>query len=266
MKIIAFIKKDLIDTISYRFQIFLRFGNVIISLFVFYFLGKTFSGVMSPYLENYGGDYFAYVLIGLSVSSFVSVGLETLASEIRAAQVEGTLEALLSTPTSIYTVLLGNSIWSFLEAFGGTVFLLTIGVIFLGLHISAMQILAALLVLVLTLAAFLAVGMLSASFIMIFKQGNPIGMIFGTSSYFLGGIIFPVEVLPKPFQYMADFLPITYAVKALRELLLAQMQFGAITPLLFKLILFIALLSPISIFFFRYAVNRSKINGSLIQY
>lgn len=266
MKLLAFIKKDFIITISYRFQIILQFGSVIISLFMFYFIGQTFSGSISPYIEHYGGNYFSYVLVGLAVSSFISVGLNALSREVRSAQVEGTLEALLSTPTSIYTVLIGNSIWSFIEALGGAIFLLSFGIIFLKLTIPAVNILSALLVLVITLAAFLAVGMLSAAFIMVFKQGNPINMIFGTSSYFLGGVLFPVEVLPLPFQYMAKFLPITHAIKALRELLLAKVGFLDIIPLIINLIIFIAILSPVSIIFFRYAVKRAKIDGSLIQY
>ncbi len=266
MKILAFIKKDFLVVISYRFRLILDFGRLFITLFMFYFIGKTFGGAISPYLGRYGGDYFPYVLIGLSVSSFVSVGLNAFSSEIRAAQVEGTLEALLCTPTSIYTILVGNSTWSFLEAFGGTALLLGTGVIFMGLHFTFHQLLFVMIVLILTLFAFIAVGMLSASFIMIFKQGNPIGMIFGTSSYFLGGIIFPVEVLPRPFQIMAEALPITHAVKALREILLAQVELDTIIPVIIKLIIFIAFLSPVSILFFRYAVKRAKKDGSLVQY
>lgn len=266
MKLFAFIKKDLYITISYRFKIVLQFGSMVIYLCMFYFIGEIFSGAVSPYLENYGGNYFSYALVGLSVSSFVIVGLDSLSDEIRSAQLEGTLEALLSTPTSIYIILIGNSLWSFFEALLGTIILLTFGVIFFGLKVSAVQIFAVLLVLSLTLLAFLSIGMLSASFIMIFKQGNPIEMIFGTLSYFLGGIVFPVEVLPLPFQYLAELLPITHAVKALRELLLAQMEFQAIIPLLINLVIFILLLSPVSILFFRYAVKRAKIDGSLIQY
>lgn len=266
MKILAFLKKDFLITISYRLRVILDFGKLIISLLMFYFIGKTFGGAISPYLDHYGGDYFPYVLIGLSVSSFVTVGLDAFSDEIRAAQVEGTLEALLSTPTSIYTILLGNSLWSFLEAFVGTALLLAVGIIFLELHITLTRTLLTLAVLGLTLLAFIIVGMLSASFIMIFKQGNPIGMVFGTSSFFLGGVVFPVEVLPGPLHYIAEILPITHAIKALRELLLTQVKFLTIVPLLAKLVIFIVLLAPVSIIFFRYAVNRAKRDGSLVQY
>ena len=229
-------------------------------------MGKPSWGALSPHLKRYGGDYFPYVLVGIAVSNFVTVGLDALARDVRSAQVEGTLEALLSTPTSIYTVLIGNSLWSFLAALVGAMFLLIGGSIFLRIHVTLLLGLITLLVLIMTFLAFLSIGMLSASFIMVFKQGNPIKFIFGSSSYFLGGVLFPIEVLPKPFQAIAVVLPITHAVKALRELLLARVGFHEITPLLLNLAIFIALVAPVSILFFRYAVQRAKKDGSLIQF
>lgn len=266
MKIFAFIKKDLLITVSYRFRIILQFVSMLLSLIMYYFLSKTFSGAVSPYLGQYSGNYFSYVLVGIAVSSFVTVGLNALADEVRSAQVEGTLEALLSTPTSIYTILVGNSIWSFIEALFGSIIIFSFGVVFIGLKITIFQIIIGFFILIITSLAFLSVGMLSASFIMIFKQGNPIGMIFGASSYFLGGVIFPVEVLPEPFQYLAKLLPMTHAVKALRELLLMQASLSAIKPVLFNLFLFIVLMAPVSIIAFRYSVNRARKEGSLLQY
>jgi ABC-2 type transport system permease protein len=37
---------------------------------------------------------------------------------------------------------------------------------------------------------------------------------------FLGGILWPVEQMPKYLQYLADILPLTYAVKGLRDIML----------------------------------------------
>ncbi|MBN1291291.1 MAG: ABC transporter permease [Candidatus Latescibacteria bacterium] len=266
MKFFAFMKKDFLITISYRFAIFLRFGGMFVSLLMLYYIGKTFSGNISPYLSRYGGNYFPYVLVGMSVSSFVTVGLGALAREVRSAQVEGTLEALLSTPTSIYTILIGNSLWTFIMALIHTLFFLVLGVLFLKLTIMPAQAMFGFLILILTFAAFLSIGMLSAAFIMIFKQGNPIQFIFGTSSYFLGGVLFPVEILPGPFQFIAAFLPISHAVKAIRELLLARVEIYEIFPLIFKLVIFIVIVTPVSIMFFQYAVKRAKRDGSLVQY
>ena len=100
MKLLAFLKKDILDALSYRFRLLLDLAANIISLLIFYFIGKTFTSAISPYLQPYGNDFFSYVLVGIATANFVTVGLSALADEIRTAQVQGTLEFLLATPTS----------------------------------------------------------------------------------------------------------------------------------------------------------------------
>ncbi len=266
MKLLAFIRRDILVALSYRFSLFLSLGSSIISLLIFYFIGRTFSGAISPFLEPYGNDFFSYVLVGIATANFVTIGLSALADEIRSAQVEGTLEYLLATPTSIYTILIGNTLWSFISAFLSAAGILVLGAIFLHFQVSLNGALVALLILILTFAAFLAIGMLSASFVMLFKQGNPIEYLLGWSSFFLGSVIFPVEVLPRPFQLFAQILPITHAVRALRGLLLAESTLGEVVPSIINLCIFIVVLVPVSGLFFRYAVTRAKRDGNLIQY
>lgn len=266
MKLLAFIKKDFQINMSYRFYFFLQFGFMFISLFMFYFIGRTFSGAMSQYLSAYGGDYFAYVLIGISITSFVSVGLNSLSSVIRESQVQGTLEALLSTPTSIYTILIGSSLWAFVSSLVSSIGMLTVGLIYIGQNVQLINSIVSLAVLFLTFTSFLSVGMLSASFIMVFKQGNPINMIFGTSSYFLGGIYFPVDVLPEWVRGLSNLLPITHATKALRTLLLTNQPVQNAVPIIINLIIFIVVLLPLSLVIFKIAVKKAKRDGTLIQY
>lgn len=266
MKLLAFIKKDILVTLSYRFRLVLNLGGTFISLLIFYFIGKTFSGAISPFLEPYGNDYFSYVLVGIATANFVTLGLSALAGQIRSAQVEGTLEYLLATPTSIYTLLIGNTLWSFISAFLTAAGILILGAIFLQFRVTLNAALVSLLILILTFIAFLAVGMLSASFVIVYKRGNPVEYLLGWSSFFLGSVIFPVEVLPRPFQLAAQILPITHAIRALRELLLAESTPGDVIPSLIKLCIFIAILAPISSLFLRYAVNRAKKDGNLSQY
>ena len=100
MKLLAFLRKDFLIAISYRFAVVLRFASMLVSLLMLYYIGETFEDAeaISPHLQRYGGSYFSFVLVGIAVSSFVTVGLNSLSREVRSAQVEGTLEALLSTP------------------------------------------------------------------------------------------------------------------------------------------------------------------------
>lgn len=266
MKLLAFIKKDILETLSYRFRLVLELAGNIVSLLVFYFVGKTFASAISPYLQPYGNDFFSYVLVGIATANFVTVGLSALADEIRTAQVQGTLEYLLATPTSIYTILIGNTLWSFISAFISATGILVLGAVFLHFQVSLQAALFSLLILLLTFTAFLTIGMLSASFVIIFKQGNPIEYILGWSSFFLGSVIFPVEVLPRYFQQIAQILPISHAVRALRGLLLANSTVAEVIPSMINLCIFIVVLAPLSGLFLRFAVNRAKRDGNLAQY
>ncbi len=263
-KFAAFLKRDIQIALSYRLNFLISLVGMGLGIFMFYFMSKAFSG--TGFIERYGGDYFPYVLIGLAVSNFVTVGLNTLSEQIRSAQVEGTLEALLSTPTSIYTILVGNSLSTLLTAFGGAAALIAASLFFVKGPATLAGVAASLLILLLTLSAFLSIGMLSAGFIMVFKKGNPIGFIFGWSSFFLGGIFFPVDVLPAPLASLSELLPVTHAVYAIRELLLAGATVAAVVPVMLKLLVFTAVLAPAATVFFRFAVTRAKREGSLIHY
>jgi ABC-2 type transport system permease protein len=265
-KLLAFLRRDFLELISYRFRLFMNFGGMLIGVFFFFFIGKTFNNSFSVYLSRYGNDYFAFALLGMSVSTFVSTGLYSLSGQVRDAQVQGTLEALLITPTSANAILFGNSLWSFVESFLESILYLCIAVVIIGLRVSITQIALVLLILVLTFLCFLFLGMISAAFIMAFKQGNPINFIFGTSSYFLGGLLFPVDVLPLPLQKISFFLPITHASTAVREILLVGGNQGVWLPTIRFLLLFALIVGPAAFFLLRLSLSRAKKEGSLVQF
>jgi ABC-2 type transport system permease protein len=202
----------------------------------------------------------------MSVSTFVSTGLYSLSNQVREAQVQGTLEALLITPTSANMILFGNSLWSFVESFLESVLYLGIAIIIIGLRISILKIALVLLILALTFLCFLSLGMISAAFIMAFKQGNPINFIFGTSSYFLGGLVFPIEVLPVPLQKISFFLPITHASRAVREILLVPGNQGDWLPTIGFLGLFALIVGPAGLCLLRLSLSRARRDGSLVQF
>jgi ABC-2 type transport system permease protein len=50
---------------------------------------------------------------------------------------------------------------------------------------------------------------------------------------FLSGVLFPVEQMPVPLQYVSKFLPLTYAVDALRKVMVLGVDVsGVIVELL----------------------------------
>ena len=122
------------------------------------------------------------------------------------------------------------------------------------------------LALLLTVIAFSSLGIVSASFIMIFKRGDPIAFALATSSTLLGGVYYPISILPGWLQSLSYLFPITYSLHAIRLSLLQGAGFGEVGGDLLALVIFSCITLPISLVCFRYAVARAKRDGSLAHY
>ncbi|MHB1411763.1 MAG: ABC transporter permease [Thermoleophilia bacterium] len=267
-KPLAFLKKDFLMEISYRFSFWLQFVTIFFQVVMFYFVAKLLGDAPSVQhsLRAYGGGYFAFVLIGIAFSNFLSVGLGSFSSSIRAEQMMGTLEAMLVTPTRLSNIILSSSQWNFAFTSLRVGVYLLLGALFFGLDLSGAAVLPALVALLLTVIAFSSLGIISASFIMIFKRGDPIAWALSTSSTLLGGVYYPISVLPGWLRGVSYAFPITYSLEAIRLSLLKGAGFATVGGDLIALVIFSAITLPVSLVIFRYAVARAKKDGSLSYY
>jgi ABC-2 type transport system permease protein len=265
-KPLAFIKRDFLNEISYRFSFFMQIFGIIISTLTFYFLARLFGNAVIPYLKPYGGDYFSFVIIGVAFSNYQEVAMYNLSRSIRDAQMMGTLEALLVTQTEIPTIILSSSLYSFIFTSLRVIVYLLLGTMFFGMNISHANFLAATIVLVLTITSLSSFGIISASFVMVFKKGDPITWLLLSVSWFLGGVYYPVSVLPAWLIKLSYFLPITHSLEGMRMSLLKGSSVNDIFTNVFALFAFTVFTLPLSVAIFRYAVNQAKKDGSLTQY
>lgn len=265
-KIIAFIKRDLAYEVSYRLAFLLRLARIFTTVLTFYFISKLFGKGASVHLVEYGGEYFPFVLIGIAFSEYLMVSLRSFSRTIRHEQMMGTLEAMLATPTRVSTIIVGASIWDFVFTSISVVIYLLLGVIFFSLDLSKMNLFCGITILILTIISFLSIGIISASFILMLKKGDPLTWFMGISFGLLGGVYFPVNIMPKFLQLFSYLLPITYSLRSLRYALLKGYGFGMLLPDIGTLFLFCILLLPISIWMFKFALKKARIDGSLVHY
>jgi len=265
-KPLAFVKKDFIAASSYKLSFLMEILNIVLSVAMFFFMAKLFGSAMLPHLKPYGGDYFSFVIIGIAFSDYLSIALNSLAGTIRGGQVMGTLEALLVTQTEIPTIILSSSMYSFIWTSIRVIAYLVIGALGFKLNIQQANFLGAFLILILTIVAFSSMGIISASFIMVLKRGDPISWVFTTLSWLLGGLYYPVSVLPGWLQKLSYLLPITYALEGMRMALLKGYSIFQLSDTIIALILFSVIMMPIGIASFKYAVKRAKMDGTLTQY
>lgn len=262
----AFLKRDLIQEASYRFSFILQFASIFFSVLIFYFISNLLGEAAAPYLAEYGGDYFAFVLIGIAFLGYFSTGLSSFANSLRHSQTTGTLEAMLTTPTRLSAIILASSIWDYLMTTLRVLVYLAVGLFLMQTGLQGGNYLAAVVVIILTVLVASSLGILSASFIMVFKRGDPIQWGVSTLSILLGGVYFPVAILPPALAWISRLLPITYSLHAMR---LALLQDAAWSELIYDFLvlgLFVVGLLPLSLLAFRYAVQRAKMEGSLTHY
>ncbi|MEE8640738.1 MAG: ABC transporter permease [bacterium] len=262
----AFARRDFLNIASYRFSFVMGLASLLFYLLIFFFVSRVFTGLGSAYLSRYGGEYFPFVIIGLAMQSLVSAGLGGLSQVIAREQYVGTLEPLLGRRGGEFRILAAASLSRYIVSSGRVVAYLVLGVVVFGVsfRFAGFPLFAA--VAALTVAAYFGLGMLSAAFLLVFKQGNPINLFFGQLAVLLSGVYFPVEVLPDWLRAVAAFIPLTYALDVARSAVLGGAAAGPATKSIIILGAFAVGALAAGGAGFRWALSRAKRDGSMSQY
>lgn len=263
-KPLAFLKRDLLINTSYRAAFLFDLISILSSVVTFFFMAKLFGGKTAEFLTDYGGDYFSFALIGIAFSGYLSAGLGSFSEAIAEEQAYGTLETILLSPTRISTVLICSSIGKFIFTSFRVIVYLLLGWLFFGLNLSRANPGSALIILVLTILSFSGLSLLSAGFILVFKRGDPLNWLFHGASRLLGGVYFPIAVLPLWLQKISFFLPLTYCLEAMRKSLIIGNPPREIFPQILALVLFSGIAFPLGILSFKLALKKAKKEGSLL--
>jgi len=265
-KLLALFKRDFFVTSSYKLGFVLYWIHALAILLPFFFIARMFGPVTSSHLLPYSSDYFTFVLIGLGLRRFLSHALNSLAGTIGEEQGLGTLEALLLTPGSFRATFSLLSLLSFFYATLNLLFYLFLGIVLFRVRLPEANWIGAVFVLFLTTLAFFSLGLFSASFVLVFKKGSSIEPFLEGFSSFLGGVYFPITLLPNWMQRISEFIPMTYVLRSLRLCLLKGAPLSDLGRDLFILILLTMVLFPISLWTFGNALRKAKRDGSLVHY
>lgn len=262
----AVIKKEFLTAISYKFDFAFKLLSIWLSIFIYYFLSKLIDPALSKDLQPYGGGYFPFVIIGTAFSGYLEVGLDSFSTSIREAQLMGTLESVLVTRTRFTTVLVYQALWNFLFASLHVVAYMGFALLFLNVHLENPNWFAAIVILFLTIIVFSSLGIMSGSFILVLKKGTPVNWAIYSISRFMGGVYYPVSVLPLWCQKLSLFLPITHSLEGIRLALLRGHSLADLRNQVLALAVFAVVLFPLSVLCFNTAFNKARRDGTLCQY
>ena len=260
-KLAMLFRRDLAVARSYRAAFVMEIFYALFGVASFYFLSRF---IDSPQLEKslpQGANYFSFALVGLAFFDYLSIALHTFDQSLQDARQNGSLENLLVTQTSLPVNLAGSTLYPFVLLSLRTVIYLGWGAVLFGFPVRDANWPGALLVL-----AFSGLGILSASYLLVLEKGNPVSWaVIGLPSV-VGGMMYPVSVLPRWLQYVARLIPVTYSLEGMRAAILGHATFVELWPSLVALLIFAALLLPMSVIVFSWALRRTKITGTLTHF
>lgn len=251
---------------SYKFAFIFNIFAVLVGVLIYFFIDKLFGYKIVVHLEEFGVNYFAYVLLGMAFFSYVGVGIGSFSSRIQSEQMQGTLEAIILAPVKIPVILFSLALWNLIVATVNVAIYIGLGIFLFKINFAHINILSTVVILLLTITSFSGLGILSASCILVFKRENPLSWVINALEGLIGGVYFPITILPYWLQLLAKFLPITYAIRAIELSVYKGYSLLQLAKEITFLLAFSLLLLPLGLAAFKYSLKKAKRDGSLAQY
>lgn len=262
----AFIRRGWQEAVSYRSGFLLRLVGLATTLAAMVFFSRFVDAEGSGLPARYGRGYLGFGLVGLVLLNLQQTIVSAYPTTIRAAQLAGTLEALLATPTPSWVVLLCSPLYGILAAFGGAIVTLALGALTLGTGPTRAGWPLLLVGLALAPLAFAGLGFCSATLTMLLRRSDPLSFFLGGTSALAGGVFYPTVVLPGWLRAIGELLPLTHALELVRCAAFGTVDGRGALRALIGLALTGAIAVPIGLTGFVWAVRRARQDGSLSHY
>lgn len=258
---LAVMRRDLHVYMSYRTRLVSQALTVVFSLTLFYYVSQL---VHVAGFDSHRA-YFGFVVVGIALIS-VMYSCFSIPELVRQELVAGTFDRLVLSPFGPIRSVIAMTLFPMLYSFVVAALTLVAGCLLYGLQLHWPTVPLSLPVMLVTLLAFLPFGLLFAALTLVIKQGN-----VGTSWLIallsiIGGLYFPVALLPHWVQVASKLQPFTAATEVLRHLLVGSTVGGSSTTALLKLIGFAAVLLPASIALLSQAIRIGQRRGTIIEY
>lgn len=270
--------RALVAVMKREWVIFLRYPSWIISLFIwpiifplsYVFTAHALSGRdgigMAQFQAATGiQDYTGYIAIGTIIWMWQNVVLWNIGFSLRNEQLRGTLESNWLSPTWRFAYLLGGSVPQLISMLmfltvSAIEFVLVFGVHFDGsLWLTLLTLLAA-------IPSVYGLGFAFASLVINVKEANAFVFLVRGMVMVFCGITYPISILPNWMRPIADWMPQTYIIHAIRSAALSTQGFSAIAGDLKMLALFGAFWLALGYMVFNWMERRARRTGAIGQY
>jgi ABC-2 type transport system permease protein len=258
---LAILRRDFHVYMSYRTRLVSQLLTAVFSLTLFYYISRLVhvSGFVSP------NDYFGFVVVGIALVS-VLYSCFAIAETVRQELVAGTFERIVLSPFGGMRGVVAMTLFPLLFGFVLAAITLGLAVVLFGLQLHWATVPLSVPAMALALLTFIPFGLFFAAITVATKQGSMGSSWFIALVSIVGGLYFPIALLPGWAQTLADLQPFTPATELLRHLLMDTPQATSAWVTVAKLAGFATLLVPASLLAIHHALRYGQRRGTIIEY
>ncbi len=281
--LLMFSKRELIIWLSYKMNALMWVLDTLFTTIIFFMLSLVTKGSDVCFFP-YGNNYVSFVVLGLFVHFISYTNLGDPYPRVARIYWGGTMDLYLLSPLSYFTPMLGIMFRGVIDDYPRSILAMLFGWAFFGAVFSFEHWGLLLLILILILISTFGIGMVSASSFYLFnfkQQTEPIRFIFQDVIVALtAGYYYPITVLPYPLQILGSFIPHTYALDALRRLMIPggdvtvsvlplQLALPSVNPVTLDIVaLFIisAVFMPLGYYLYIKGIQKARKDGTLTRW
>jgi ABC-2 type transport system permease protein len=264
-KIAEMVRASFVIAKSYKINLMFSILALFFTTIPIYLAAHAMQPTMAKVVQQQGGDYFGFVLLGLICISLLTTSLTGVYNSVSGSVTSGWLEAQMGTSTSIPVLLVGMGAYDFLWTLVRVSILLLYGRA-LGVHVHWSGLLLGVPVLMLLCIAYFGLGLVLASMFLAFRTIGPAQSVIMTGSMLLGGVYYPTDIIPGWIHWLSVVVPMTYGLRAVRQLVLDGAPMLAVVRDVGLMAAIAAISLGIGAITFRTAFNYSRQRGTLSQY
>ncbi len=220
------------------------------------------AAVIAPYKVDAQGtvggekNYFDFIAPGLLMMIVMMGAMTGIPRAISHEKEIGTFDGILAAPVNDISIILGKTIAQTVRGFIQGVIVLVIAILLFGVHIQIASIPLAFGLLLLGIFSFIGLGILLTSLANNEETATILMTVLQFPMMFLTGVFFPIQQMPWFMQALSNLLPLTYAVTAMRKVMILNASVADVLPEIAILVVFGAITLAIAIPVFRRSMTR----------
>ena len=164
-------------------------------------------------------NYFEFVAPGIMAMVVMTAVLTGLAASVSRERETGTLDGILISPINRLAIILGKATAQSIRGLAQGAIVMLLAIFIFGVKINGSIPLVTLLLL-LGIFSFVGLGILVSAATAEQETATQLLFMFQFPMLFLSGAFFPIQQMPDIMQKIAHVIPLTYAIEALRKVII----------------------------------------------